>query len=118
MKNTKKIGDRGERVAREYLQKKGYKFLNANYRNRYGELDLVMKDKDVVVFVEVKTKSGDSFGKPEEMVSRWKLNQIKRMGVSWIQEYGWERSVRVDVVGVVMDYGGSVESVRHWDNVS
>ena len=114
---TKQIGTRGERGAREYLERRGYEHVQANYRSKFGEIDLVMRDGQTVVFVEVKAKTGDRFGPPQEMVSRWKIEQVKRMGTLWAREYGWEGALRLDVVGVVFAPDGTVVDVSHWESV-
>ena len=71
-------GRLGEDLARKYLQKKGYKILEQNYRTRYAEIDLVAREKDVLVFVEVRTKVGEQFGTPEETLNFKKLQKVKR----------------------------------------
>lgn len=125
-KQTNKIiGNRGETLACEYLQMKGYQILQRNYRSKWGEVDIICKISnhkfsnaqmgDIVVFVEVKTKTTSKFGEPWEMVNVWKVEQIKRMGELWCGEYGWEGRVRLDVVGVYLDE--SEPRIEHWENV-
>lgn len=72
-------GKGGELAARDYLLKKNFKLIEMNYRNEIGEIDLIMTDKDSLVFVEVKQKTDDYFGLPEEMISKGKLYQIRRV---------------------------------------
>ena len=79
-KHNKVTGYRGEDLASEYLENKGYLIEERNFRTRFGEIDIVCWDKDILVFVEVKTKIGHDFGEPEEMVSKSKLAQVQRMG--------------------------------------
>ena len=97
---NKVTGNKGETLAAEYLQIKGYKILQRNYRSKWGEIDIVAKVNNIVIFVEVKTKTSDKFGEPWEMVDAWKMEQVKRIGEMWAREYGWEGRVRMDVVGV------------------
>lgn len=120
---NKVTGNRGEGLATEYLQKKGYTILERNYRSKWGEVDIIAKTKsetrnskdEVVVFVEVKTKTTDRYGEPWEMVSHWKIEQVKRMGEVWCREFGWEGRVRVDVVGVYLDE--EEPRIEHWESV-
>jgi putative endonuclease len=63
------LGDWGETEARRYLETKAYVFIERNFRVPEGEIDLVMQDGDIVVFIEVKTRTSDRFGAPEESVS-------------------------------------------------
>jgi putative endonuclease len=65
----REFGDKGERLAEKVLLKKGYKLLARNFRSRFGELDLVMQDRETLVFIEVKTRVNTKFGRPEEAVT-------------------------------------------------
>ena len=82
--NNKVTGNRGEGLAVDYLEKKGYRIEECNFHTRFGEIDIVCWDGETLVFVEVKTKIGHDFGEPEEMVNKGKLAQVKRMGEVYI----------------------------------
>ncbi len=69
----------------EFLERMGYFIVERNFRTRFGEIDIVCLDGDILVFVEVKTKIGHNFGEPEEMVSRGKLAQVRRMGEVFVE---------------------------------
>ncbi|MFZ2199612.1 MAG: YraN family protein [Microgenomates group bacterium] len=112
---NKITGNKGESLAAEHLMMKGYKILQRNYRSKWGEVDIIAKINNIVVFVEVKTKTTDKFGEPWEMVNHWKIEQVKRMGQVWCREYAWEGRVRVDVVGVYLDQ--REPRIEHWENV-
>ncbi len=124
-KQANKItGNRGERLAGEYLERKGYQIIGRNYASKWGEIDLIarcqihdlgFKREEVVVFVEVKTKTTDKYGEPWEMVNHWKIEQVKRMGEIWCREFDWQGRVRVDVVGVYLD--DVVPRIEHWESV-
>lgn len=95
------LGALGEQVAVGHLLSLGMSVLQRNWRCRYGELDVVAEDGDAVVFVEVKTRTGDGFGGLPEAVTPAKLRRIRRLAVLWLagQPMRW-RDVRIDVVGV------------------
>jgi putative endonuclease len=121
---NKVTGNRGETLAAEYLQIKGYEILNRNYRSKWGEVDIIAsinaqmherKNEKIVVFVEVKTKTTDKYGEPWEMVNAWKVEQVKKMGEVWCREYGWEGRVRMDVVGVYLNE--EEPRIEHWESV-
>jgi putative endonuclease len=112
---NKTTGNRGESLACEFLQQKGYKILQRNYRSKWGEVDIVAKFDQTVVFVEVKTKTSDAYGEPWEMVNAWKIEQVKKMGEAWCREYGWEGRVRMDVMGVYLDQ--EEPRIEHWESV-
>jgi putative endonuclease len=73
-------------VACRFLRQKGYKILYRNFRGRSGgEIDIVCRDKDTLVFVEVKTRGGEDFGRPIEAVDRQKQKRISRGGLAWLR---------------------------------
>lgn len=121
MKQKNKLtGNRGERVAAELLQQKGYEILARNYRNKWGEVDIVAGWKgreEYRVFVEVKTKTGEQYGEPWEMIDQHKLHKVENMGQLWCEEIGWKGLCRIDVVGVWLTESGEVERIEHWENV-
>ena len=118
MKQDNKVtGFKGESAAADYLRKKGYKILERNFYTKFGEIDIVCQKKDVVIFVEVKTKTSDEFGEPWEMVNKHKIEQVKMMGEVWNLKNNWQGQCRVDVVGVWLREG-EVDKIEHWENVS
>jgi putative endonuclease len=116
-KFNRETGRRGEEVAREYLEKQGLELVERNWGNKWGEIDLIMKDKGVLVMVEVKAKVGREYGAPWEIVTRRKLAQVKRMGELYLREVGWQERARIDVVGVVFNREIEVEELKWWRNV-
>jgi len=108
----------GQRAAVKLLQDKDYKILETNFRSRFGEIDVVAEKDDIVVFVEVKTKTGDAFGEPWEMVNQHKLKQVRMMGEAFLTKNGLtDRLCRIDVVGVWLNRDGEVVKIEQWDNV-
>ena len=96
------LGALGERLAVEHLRTLGLRILARNWRCRYGELDVIAADGDrTVVFIEVKTRSGDGFGGIAEAVTRAKVRRIRRLAAIWLagQDTSWAH-VRIDVIGV------------------
>jgi putative endonuclease len=79
-------GRYGENIAKEYLLKKGFVFIEANFENKIGEIDLIMSDHDWLVFIEVKYKSDDRLGIPEEMIDKRKILKVKRTAESYLYE--------------------------------
>ncbi|MFZ4373549.1 MAG: YraN family protein [Mycobacterium sp.] len=96
------LGALGEQLAVEHLRALGLRILARNWRCRSGELDVIAADGDrTVVFIEVKTRSGDGFGGIAEAVTRAKVRRIRRLAGIWLagQDTGWAQ-VRIDVIGV------------------
>lgn len=103
------LGQRGEQVAAAYVEQQlGCTVLARNWRCRGGELDIVAYDGERVVVCEVKTRSGLGFGEPAEAITRDKMIRIKRLARKWLSEYQVppNRSVRFDVIGVLIPPGG------------
>jgi putative endonuclease len=94
-------GSDGERMAAEYLAGKGYEVLERNYRYGRAEIDLIVKKKNWLVFVEVKTRSRSDFGFPEEFVDRVKEELILTAAENYIHKINWEGNVRYDIVSVL-----------------
>jgi putative endonuclease len=81
-----RIGSRGEKLACHFLRRNGYKILYRNFRGRSGgEIDIVCRERDTLVFVEVKTRSREDFGRPFDAVNRDKQKRISRGGLAWLR---------------------------------
>ena len=114
--NAKQVlGKEGERVAERYLKKKGYVVVERNYRCAVGELDLIVLDKRVVVFVEVKTRTGHGFGSPLEAVAYRKQKKMIQTAQFFLsQKRLHQRDARFDVIGV--SWPGLEPVVEHIEN--
>lgn len=96
------LGRKGEAVAALSYQKKGYQLLDHNYRTRMGEIDLILEKEDLLVFVEVKTRTDLSFARPAEAVDRHKQRRLILAAQQYLQRHpGAERQIRFDVAEVV-----------------
>jgi putative endonuclease len=95
----KKLGFRGENLALNFLERKGFVLLGRNVRLKFGEIDLLMKDKDTIVVVEVKTKKSDLFGLPQEEVDWHKRRKLVRLAQAVAQKFP-ESKIRIDVAAV------------------
>lgn len=109
------LGRQGERVAEQFLQSQGYKLVERNYRCRGGEVDLILLDRRVIVFVEVKTRTGHRFGSPLEAVPRRKQRRMSLAARLFLHEKKLhQRDARFDVVGI--SWPGGVPLVEHVKN--
>ena len=109
------LGKEGERVAELYLKHKGYKLVERNYRCSAGELDLIVLERRVVVFVEVKTRSGHGFGSPLEAVEFHKQRKMIQAAQYFLSEKRLhQRDARFDVVGI--SWPGREPVVEHIEN--
>lgn len=114
-----RLGRWGEQLAAQRLEESGYVLLERNWRCARGEIDLVAKDRDVIVFVEVKTRRGRDYGTPEEAFTRAKSKRLLELG----QRYLLERDIddvewRVDLVAVELDQQGVLKRFVHIPNAA
>lgn len=119
MTYRQEIGNKGEKIAADYLMDKGYTLLDRNFHTRYGELDLVMFENGMIVFVEVKTRTSTSFGAPEESITGLKLEHLQNAGLSWLQAHpespdDW----RMDAVSILMQKNGKIRDIQHFININ
>jgi len=112
---NRSTGRTGEDMAARMLQDKGYTILERNFSNKFGEIDIIARDKNVLVFVEVKTKIGVDFGLPEEMISREKLHRIRNLATMYLK--GKSVPCRIDVVAIVLGPDNTVVRLTHYENV-
>jgi putative endonuclease len=110
------LGRWGEEQAARFLAAKGYEILERNFRTEYGELDLIARTKDQLVFVEVKARSSARFGFPEEAVTPAKQQHILEAAQTYLQEHPeFEGDWRVDVVALRRVKGAPPE-IKHFEN--
>jgi putative endonuclease len=99
--NTRTKGLEGEDLAAAFLEQLGYRILERNFRFDRGEIDLIAKDGEELVFVEVKARHSESFGLPEESVTLAKEDQMKKVAEGYLWERGVaEQACRFDVVAI------------------
>lgn len=118
MKSSNKVtGQLGEEHAKNFLKKMGWKILDTNYHySRFAEIDIIAKEGDVIVFVEVKTRSTTAFGHPFEAISKSKLNNIFKAGLAYLQTTKESyKCYRIDVISVI---GKENPNIEHLKNVS
>jgi len=116
MKQENRIKGRlAEDLATQALRGKGYEILERNFANKFGEIDIIAKDGETLVFVEVKAKTGEEFGLPEEMVGKGKLAKIRQMAGVYLEEQSF--LCRIDVVAMVFSPEGEVLRLTHYENV-
>ncbi len=110
----KELGTHGERLAEEHLVGLGYRILDRNWRWRKGELDLVAERGQEIVFVEVKSRRSQTYGLPEESITRAKREKLIQAAYAYLgsanrQDVHW----RIDVVAIDMDRDGEVVRLEH-----
>jgi putative endonuclease len=109
-------GALGERAAKKHLQKLGLKFLTANFRSERGEIDLIFRDDDCLVFVEVKTRSSEEWTRPAAAVDARKKRLLSQTALDYLRLLkNPQVKIRFDIVEVLLR-DGEVREVRHLPN--
>ena len=98
-------GPWGEALAAEYLQKKRYSLVACNYRSRYGEIDVIVKNRKYLVFVEVKLRKSGEFAKAMEFVDRRKQERLRTTAELWLAEHETDLQPRFDVIEIYAPEG-------------
>jgi putative endonuclease len=100
------IGKYGEELASQYLQDRGYLILERNWRCNLGEIDIVAKDKNRIVFVEVKTRSGIGYGHPFEAITANKVSRMRKLAAQWCSQHQqMGAKVRLDAIAILIHSG-------------
>lgn len=111
-----RAGTLGETAAKKFLQRAGLKFLTANFRSRRGEIDLIFRDGDCLVFAEVKTRSSEEWSRPAAAVDAKRRRRLSLCGLDYLQLLNNPRvKIRFDIVEVLLT-GGEVREIRHLPN--
>lgn len=119
--NNIKIGELGEKIAEQYLKKNGYKILDKNFTNSFGkklgEIDIIAKSKNVLVFIEVKTRSS-LIAIPEENITFSKLKKLTKIINIYISTKKlWDSSYRLDAISITINKNSKKYSLKHLKNI-
>lgn len=110
----KLIGSEGESLAARYLKRQGYTIVGQNFSCRYGEIDVIARQGDYIVFVEVKTRKNDAFAQPREFVTPAKQERIRKTALLWLQQNDLDLQPRFDVIEILGE--GKHPEIRHLEN--
>lgn len=117
MSQSKEVARIGERLAAQYLKEQGYQILEHNYRLRTGEIDLIAKEGERIVFVEVKTRRTLKFGVPQAAVTLAKQKQISKIALSYLQTHDMlDMPCRFDVVAIFLSSKSTPDKLEHIQN--
>jgi len=117
--DRKGIGKLGEEIGVKYLEKNRHKILETNFYSRFGEIDIISKKDRVLIFTEVKTRTSDRFGSPEEALTRQKLHKIIKTALHFIKttdqplNFNW----RIDLITVRLKLSQKAAHIKHFKNV-
>jgi len=117
MMDRQEVGKLGEKAARKFLKKRGYRIRETGFRCRHGEIDIIAQRKDHLVFVEVRTKSNLDFGTPEESITKAKKEKLIALALTYTSTHRnlpplW----RIDVVAIELDEKGKAKRIELIEN--
>ena len=98
--NTREVGKLGENIAKSFLKKEGYKIIEENFWCRYGEIDIIAKEEEYIVFIEVKLTTNNSFINPQEKVDYTKRKHLIKVARYYLSKHQKEFNFRFDVVAI------------------
>ncbi len=105
MKNKREIGFEYEEKAKNFLISKKLEFIEKNFYSRYGEIDLIMLDKEnkILIFIEVKYRRNSNYGNPFEAIDYKKIEKIQITSKIYLDKIKWKNSIRYDVIGITQN---------------
>jgi len=112
--DKKELGKKGEELALRFLKKNGYQIIERNYICKMGEMDIIAREKDTLVFIEVKTRTSTAFGLPQLAVNASKQRQMSKVALNFLKEKKLEEAkARFDVVAILLGpQGEEIELIR------
>lgn len=115
--NRQEVGKLGEKVARQFLKKRGYRIRETGFRCHHGEIDIIAQQKDCLIFVEVRTRSSLDFGTPEESVTQTKKRRLIASALTYTSTHQNLPSLwRIDVVAIELDEKGKARRIELIEN--
>ncbi len=114
MLSNREIGDIGESLAENHLISEGYEILERNWRYSRAELDLIARKDEALIFIEVKTRSYNYFGEPEEAVTPAKEALIMDAAQRYMEKIGHDWEIRFDIISVIIDSKGEKQQLEHF----
>jgi len=113
-------GKLGEELAKTYLEKKGYRIIEQNWRTRWGEIDIIAKKGDALVLVEVRAKVGEQFGSPEDTLTYEKKRRLLWNAKAYVANKKYKGLYRIDAVCIVLKGNGTEipERISHYESIT
>lgn len=113
-----KTGLIGESIAKAFLEKKGYKIIEQNLRTKYSEMDLIAKKNNALVFVEVRTKTNERFGSPEQTINKDKINRLIRSAHAYNAFNKYSGKFQIDAICIILNPDTSPKRITHYESIT
>ena len=115
MSTQHELGNKGEEAARKFLLEKGYLILEKNWRFGRAEIDIIAKDKSTLVFIEVKSRSTNRYGAPEEFISKKKMKFLTQAASAYMEKINHSWEIRFDVLAILITIN-QVNQIKHFED--
>ncbi|MBL4694888.1 YraN family protein [Candidatus Gracilibacteria bacterium] len=117
--HNQKVGKIGEQYAERFLNAQGYQVITTNFRSAYGEIDIISMHKNTLIFVEVKTRTNDDFGTPQESISYLKLQKIFKTALHFLNTANKTKLAnwRIDAIAVKLNKSLALHDIEHFKNI-
>lgn len=112
-----RLGQYGENLAADFLIRRGFKIIDRNYQTTYGELDLIARNGDELLFVEVKTRTRSDFGYPEFAVNNKKISHLQKAAQIYLRQRGLSVVWQLDIVSVEIDKQNKTAKIRRFQDI-
>lgn len=111
------LGKAGEKLAQDYLKRKGYRILETNYRTAHGEIDIIAENKNRLALIEVRTRSSRELGTPEESITKGKKDKLVLLCLDYIDSHKISREWHVDLIAVELTREGKLMRIEHLEDI-
>ncbi len=113
----KATGDRAENIVKKFLEEKGYSILEQNYKTKYAEIDIIAHKQGNLFFIEVRSRTGEEFGLPEETIRGRKAWKLKQNALAYVAFKKYRGPYQIDLACVVFDENQKVQRVSYFENI-
>lgn len=110
------FGQKAETIAAAFLINKGFRIVAQNFRFKQFEVDLIVKNDKIMVFVEVKARKNNLFGNPEASVNARKIAAIRKVSLHYLRTYHWHKAIRFDIIAIIGNPEQNIE-IFHLEDV-
>lgn len=118
MRQLKEIGKIGEKIATDFLIEKGYLILHTNFTSHWGEIDIIATKNNKIIFFEVKTRTGDTKGKPHEAINYTKLKHLMRAVTHYLLKNKYDDyKLSIDAISINLDEDDNPETIKHYEGL-
>jgi putative endonuclease len=121
MNHNQKVGKFGEKLAQEFLIRRGYEIIDTNIKTSYKEIDIVTYKNEALIFIEVKTRTSDKYGKADETVFGQKIKNLKQAVITYLEQFNKKneyRDIRLDLIAIDINKNKKMANIKHYKSIA